>query len=159
MVGVIPRDLDELDKKIIQHVTEGTYSHSKLAELTGASKSTIYRRLKELEEEGVLEKRIMAIPNFEEIGFSSIILGIKVGIGNLNKIINFLEQVDQVKFLWRTYGEYEAVAVLMCDEQNVGVCINNLKEAIENMDIEVENFVVAPSVSCEKMELAPFESE
>ena len=152
-------ELDETDKKIIQHVCEGTYSHSELAKLAGVSRNTVYRRLDKLEEEGVLKKRVMAIPNFEKIGFSSIIIGINVGIGDLEKTIRFLKKLGQVKFLWKTYGEYELVAVLMCDERNVGTCINNLKESLQDLNVEISEFVAAPSISWEKVEFAPFDIE
>lgn len=59
----------------------------------------------------------MAIPDFEKIGFSSIIIGIKVGIGDLEEIVNFLKKLNQAKFLWKTYEEYEIVIVLMCEKK------------------------------------------
>lgn len=121
------------------------------------SRNTIYRRLKKLEERGVLKDRITAIPDFEKLGLSSIIFGIKVGIGDLERTIEFLKNLGQVKFLWKTYGEYEIVAVLMCDKRNVGTCVNNLKEALERLEVEVNEFVAAPSISWEKVEFAPFD--
>lgn len=151
--------MDETDKKIVRHVCNGTYSYSELADLTGVSRNTVYRRLKKLEEDGVIKKRVMAIPDFERIGFSSIIIGINVGVGNLERTVKYLKKLDQVKFLWKTYGEYEVVAVLMCDKENVGICINNLKEALEDLEVEIEKFTAAPSISWEKIEFAPYESD
>lgn len=101
----------------------------------------------------------MAIPDFEKIGFSSIIVGIKVGMGDLEKTIDFLKKLEQVKFLWKTYGEYEIVAVLMCDKRRVGICINNLKEALEKLNIEVSEFKAAPSISWEKIEFSPYKTD
>lgn len=147
--------MDETDKKIVQHVCRGTYSYSELSEIIGVSRNTIYRRLSKLEDNGVIKKRVMAIPDFEKIGFSSIIVCLKVGLGDLEKTVDFLKGLDQVKFLWKTYGEYEIVAVLMCDNRNVGTCINNLKEALEKLEVEVNEFNAAPSISWEKVELAP----
>lgn len=156
--GTIPANLDETDKKIIHNVCNGTYSHSELADLLGVSRNTIYRRLSNLEEEGFLKKRVMAIPDFEKIGFSSIIIGINVGLGSLKKTVRFLKKLEQVKFLWKTYGEYEIVAVLMCDRKNVGDCINNLKEALEKLEVEINELDAAPSVSWEKVEFTPYKN-
>lgn len=154
----MPVNLDETDKKIIHHVCNGTYSHSELAELTGVSRNTVYRRLHRLEDKGVLKKRLMAFPDFEKVGFSSIIIGINVGLGGLEETIDFLKRLNRVKFLWKTYGEYEIVAVLMCDKENVGDCINNMKKALEKLDAEINEFDAAPSVSWEKAEFTPYES-
>lgn len=154
--GTISENLDETDRKIIQHVCNGTYSHSELAENLGVSRNTVYRRLKDLEEKGMLKERVMAIPDFDKIGYSSIIIGLNVGLGDMEKTVNFLKDLEQVKFLWKTYGQYEIVSVLMCDKRNVGTCINNLKEALERLEVEIDEFNAAPSISWEKVELSPF---
>lgn len=153
----MPVDLDETDKKIIHYLCQGPYSHSELAEKIGVSRNTIYRRINKLREKGVLKKQIMAIPDFEKIGFSSIIIGINVGLGDLEKTIQFLKKLSQVKFLWKTYGEYEIVSVLMCDKRDVGSCINNLKESLEKLDIEIQNLDASPSISWERVVLTPYE--
>ncbi len=148
--------LDEVDKKIIEFVCDGVYSHSELADMVGVSRNTVYRRLKDLEDRGIIKKKGMAVPDFEKIGFSSVIIGINVRNSNLDELIDYLKDQNNIKFLWKTYADFEVVAVLMCDKENVGACINSLKNALSKLDIKVEDFSASPSISWEKIDFSPF---
>ncbi len=149
-------NLDEVDKKIIKYVCSGVYSHSELADKVGVSRNTVYRRLKDLKEKGVIKEMGMAIPDFEKIGFSSVIVGLNVKNDSVDEVIDFLKKQGNIKFLWKTYANFEIVAVLMCDKRNVGVCINGLKTALQDLDAEVDNFSASPSISWEKIDFSPF---
>ena len=149
-------ELDEVDKKIVEHVCEGVYSHSELADLVGVSRNTVYRRLKNLEDEGIIKKKGMAIPDFEKMGFSSVIIGLNVKSDGIDKVVDYLKEQDNIKFLWKTYADFEVMGVLMCDKKNVGACINSLKNALSRLDVEVENFSASPSISWEKIDFTPY---
>ncbi len=155
----IPEELDETDRKIIYHVCSGTHSYSELADLAGVSRNTVYRRINKLEENGMIKKRVMAVPDFESIGFSSIIIGINVGLGDMERTVRFLKRQKRIKFLWKTYGKYEVVALLMCKKDDVGNCINNLKGFLEELDVDIKEFDASPSMSWEKVDFTPFEVE
>jgi len=156
---MVQKELDETDQKIIFHICNGIHSYSELADLTDVSRNTVYRRINKLEENGMIQKRVMAVPDFEKIGFSSIIIGINVGLGDMKRTIRFLKRQNRIKFLWKTYGKYEVVALLMCKKDSVGNCINNLKEFLEDLEVDIKEFEASPSISWEKVDLTPFETE
>ena len=63
--------------------------------------------------------------------------------------------IHQVKFLWRTYGEHDIVLTILCDKDDVGTCIYNLREALEKRNISINKFDVSVSIFWEKMHLVP----
>ncbi len=65
-------ELDDLDRKIILHLSKGIYSYAELAEKCKAGRNTIYRRVNRLESEGIIDKKVRAIPNFTKLNLSAI---------------------------------------------------------------------------------------
>lgn len=120
------------------------------------SRNTVYRRLENLEDNGIIKKRIMAVPDFEKMGFQIVIIGLNVGIGDVDEVVDYLKGLDDIKFLWKTYTDFEIVAVLVCDKRNVGTCINSLKNALSELDVEVDDLSAFPSISWEKIDFSPF---
>jgi len=58
-------------------------------------------------------------------------------------------------FLWRTYGEHDIVLTILCDKDDVGTCIYNLREALEKRNISINKIDVSVSIFWEKMHLVP----
>lgn len=152
----MPEELDEVDRKIVEHVCDGIHSYTELAEKVGVSRNTVYRRLKDLEDKGMIKKKGVAIPDFEKMGFSSVIVGLNIKTDCVEKVVDYLKGLDNIKFLWKTYADFEIVAVLICDKRNVGTCINSLKNALSELDVEVNDFSASPSISWEKIDFSPF---
>lgn len=147
--------IDQLDMKILRYMCEGLYSYEDLARLCGASRNTIYRRVAKLEKDGIIRKIIMAIPDFSKIGFSAVIVGMNLSPKDIDKVISFLKVQHQVKLLWRTYGEHDVIAVIMCDKSDVGTCIHNFRKALEEFGASVNRLDTSVSVTWEKILFAP----
>jgi len=148
--------LDELDKKIIFHFSRGVYSYSELAEKCGVGRNTIYRRVNRLEAENVIDKKVRAIPNFTKLNLSAIIVMMDIAQSEASKVIGFLKNQAQVKFLWRTFGAYNLTTVIICSKGEEGRCISNLREILEKMRVTVNKFEASISFTWEKIDFAPF---
>ncbi|MGB9741302.1 MAG: Lrp/AsnC family transcriptional regulator [Candidatus Bathyarchaeia archaeon] len=147
--------LDEVDMKILRYMGEGLYSYEDLAKRLGVGRNTIYRRIAKLEEKGIIKRRIAAIPDFSKIGFSAVVIGMNLNPKDVEKAISFLKVQHQVKFLWRTYGHHDVIATIICDKDNVGTCIYNLRKTLEDLNIQVNKFDISVSIIWEKMLIAP----
>ena len=150
------KEIDELDQKIIKYLCSGIYSYEKLGELCNAGRNTVYRRIDKLEKKGIITRRIAALPNFKALELSSVIIGMNVNLGDLDKASTFLKKIPQIKFVWKTYGTHDLVFVLICDKGDVGTCIYNLKKALEDASIQPLRIDVSTSISWEKMDLSPY---
>jgi len=148
--------LDELDKKIISNVCGGIYSYNDMAKRCGVGRSTIYRRIERLEEEGIITKMVMAIPDFTELGLSAISLVMDVNQQDVDRVIELLKHSPKVKFLWRSYGTYNITAVIICDRGEEGGCISNVRHHLEEMEVHIKKFESAVSYVWEKVDLSPY---
>ena len=148
--------IDDLDRKIVKHICSGVYSYRELAELCQAGNNTVYRRIDRLEKMGIIKKRISALPSFEKLGLSAIIVGMNLTTADIDKTVRFLKRQSQIKLVWKTYGTHDIVAVLVCDKGDVGACIFNLRNALEKLNIKVLSFDTSTSVVWEKIDLSPY---
>ena len=149
-------EVDDLDRKIVRHICNGVYSYEELGKLCSASRNTIYRRIDKLEKLGIIDRRIMAFPNFGKLNLSAVIFGMNVSPKDIDKAISFLKKQHQVKFLWKTYGTHDIVFAIVCDKGDVGTCIYNLKSALQKLDITTAQLDSSTSVSWEKIDLSPY---
>jgi len=149
-------ELDDLDKKIIFHLSNGIYSYSELAEKCGVRRNTIYRRVSRLEANKIIDKRVRAIPNFTELNISAICVMMEVAQSDVERLMNFLKREAQVKFLWKTFGAYNITTVIICNKGEEGNCISNLREVIEKMRINLHKFEASVSFAWEKIDFSPF---
>lgn len=149
-------EVDDLDRKIVRNICNGVYSYEELGKLCNASRNTIYRRIDKLEKLGIIDRRIMAFPDFEKLGLSAVIFGMNISPSDIDKTINFLKRQHQVKFLWKTYGTHDIVFAIICDKGDVGTCIYNLKSALQKLDVAAIRLDSSTSVSWEKVDLSPY---
>ena len=147
--------LDKLDMKILKCMCEGLYSYEDLAKRCGVGRNTVYRRISKLEGLGVIKRRITALPDFSKIGFSAVVVGLNLNPKDLDKAISFLRVQHQVKFLWRTYGHHDIVLTILCDKDDVGICIYNLRKALDELNVSLNKFDASISVVWEKMHIVP----
>jgi len=148
--------LDSLDRKIVHYVCSGVHSYNDLAKLCGVGRNTIYRRLEKLEKMGIIVRKIMAVPDFEKLGLSVMIVGINASSDDIEKMVRFLKRQQQVKFLWKTYGTHDLIFVILCDKEDVGECIFELKRFLEKIGVKIARFDISVSVSWERIDLTPY---
>lgn len=108
--------LDELDKRLLHQLCTGIYSYRDLAESLGFARGTIYRRIRRLEKSHVMNRKVMAVPDFARLNLSAICVGIDVPYEEIENVIELVRMESDVKFLWKTYGEYQVLAVLVCEK-------------------------------------------
>jgi DNA-binding Lrp family transcriptional regulator len=149
--GVVP---DELDKRILQKMSKGISSYDELAHNCGVTRSTIYRRVAMLEKNGFLRKATRSVVNYEKLDIVTIFVTIRVAQISQEKILKVFKSNNTLKFLWRTYGHYNIVAVFFCSRGNEGEIINEIMTVLERYAaVEVH---VSVGFTWEKMEFTPF---
>lgn len=149
-------ELDELDKKIIVHLSQGVYSYAELAEKCGAGRNTIYRRVNQLETSGIIDRKLRAMFNFTKLNLSAICVMMDIQQSEVERVVGFLGRQSQVKLLWRTFGPYNITTVILCNKGEEGKCIANLREVLEKMRIALNKFEASISYIWEKIDLSPF---
>ena len=147
---------DDLDRKILQHISEGVYSYEDLAELCKAGRNTVYRRIEKLEKMDLITRKITAFPNFEKLNLSAVVIGLDVKYCELNKAIDILKKQSPVTFLWKTYGSHDLIVILICEKDDIGRNIYDLKNELEKADIHPLTFHESVGVSWEKIHLTPY---
>jgi len=133
-------NLDDLDRKIILHLSKGVYSYAELAEKCGVGRNTIYRRISRLEAEKMIDMMVRAIPNFTKLSLSAICVMMDIAQSDMERVMGFLKRQPEVKFLWRTFGAYNITTVFICNKGEEGNCISNLREALQKMQISMKKF-------------------
>jgi len=146
--------LDELDKKILHEICSGIHSYDDLAKILNVTRGTVYRRIEKLEKNKVIKKKIMAIPNYEALNLSSIIIGMEIAYDDTEKVTEALKQLPHTKLLWKCYGATNLVAVLNCEKGNEGETITNLRQLLSKLRISAVN--VSVGFGWEKVEISPY---
>jgi DNA-binding Lrp family transcriptional regulator len=146
--------LDELDKNIMHHICKGVYSYTELGQICNVERSTIYRRIKKLENMNVISRKVMAIPDFTKLNLSALCIGMDVMHEDLDKTIDLLKEHAQVKFLWKTYGTHSVIAVIICNKGEEGQTILNLKKTLEKL--KILKFDISVGFSWEKVDFTPY---
>ena len=150
------KHLDDLDKKIILHLSNGVASYAKLAENCGVGRNTIHRRINRLVASDLIDKKVRAIPNFTKLNLSAISVMLDIPQSDVDKVIKLLKNQSRVKFLWKTFGAYNITAVIICNKGDEGMCISKLRTILEKMRVNPNKFEAAISYSWEKIDFSPF---
>ena len=140
--------------KIICHFCQGFKSYQDIADDLGVSRNTVYRRANRLRDDEVLREEVHALPDFEKLGLTSIIIGLTLDMNNLEKAIEILDEEEKVKAIWETYGEHDIISIITSKKEKVGKEIKNLKKKFQESDVKVKGFDVSTAISCEKLNLA-----
>ncbi|RLI41186.1 hypothetical protein DRO59_07570 [Candidatus Bathyarchaeota archaeon] len=147
--------IDDLDRKIVRYMCEGGHSYAELAKLCGVSRSTVQRRINELERLRVIKRGMTTFPNFEKLDLSAVIIGMDLNPRDQDKVVSFLKTQHSVKFLWTTFGTHNVVFTILCDKESVGMCIYNVREALEKLGVTPTRFDASVSITWEKTDICP----
>jgi DNA-binding Lrp family transcriptional regulator len=149
-------ELDAIDRQIIHHLCGGIYSYDELTENIAITRDTLNERLKKLEDGEIIEKKIMAIPNFSKLNLSAICVGLEIDTTAVDKAVEILKDQPRVKFVWKTYGTYNLNVVFICIRGGEGDCINKLRLFLEKAGIRITHIALSVSYSWDKVDLNPF---
>ena len=148
-------DLEDLDKKIIHHLSSGVFSYSDLAKTLGVSRGTIYKRVEQLEKKDLILRKVTAIPNYGKLGLSVIFLGVNVEFEeDIDETIKILQKYQAVNGIWKSYGDYQIIGLILCEKGCEGKAISDFRMAIAKKRNHVKE--IAIGFDWLKAELAPF---
>lgn len=128
--------MDEIDEKIIEALKKNSRSSYKdLARGTHISDVAIHKRIKKLK--GIIRKFTILVDQKSVGKEITAILMIKCEIGKSPEIANRLSQVEDIREVYTTVGEYDIIAKIRTDN------MDSLKEITEKelMDIKGLNEV------------------
>ncbi len=155
--------LDDLDKKILSMISQDSnISYSDLADKVDVSRNTVYRRVKDLKSSGIIKgdfinNTTVDISKFEKLDISTLLFAVKLDISSLEKTSEFLENRNEVKLVLETLGEYDIIAILVCEKGKERNLISELREDLNKNEIKVEDYSVFLASSLKKLDLTlPF---
>lgn len=146
--------LDELDKKVLHEICSGINSYDDLAKILNVTRGTVYRRIEKLEKNNVIEKKIMAIPNYKALELSAICIGMAVAYDDTEKVIEALCQLPHIKLLWKSYGVHNIVAVMVCDKGNEGDAITILRQLLSKF--RTSEYHISIGFEWDKVDISPY---
>ena len=149
--------LDDLDKKILQHLSTGISSYEELARACDVTRNTVYRRIASLENKGIIKNTVRCIVNFDQLDITPVIIEAVVPVAEQDRVFNLLTENANVRFLWRTFGDHNVALVAFCPRGDEGALIQEIKAILESLN--VTNLTVSTGFVWEKMELSPFSQE
>ncbi len=146
--------LDELDKKILHEICSGIHSYDDLAKTLNVTRGTVYRRIEKLEKNGVIEKKIMAVPNFKALNLSAISIGMEAAYEDTEQVIEALKQLPHMKLLWKSYGAHNVIAILICEKGNEGETITNLRQLLSKL--KTSAYHISIGFEWDKVDISPY---
>ena len=149
--------LDELDKRILQHLSAGTSSYEELANACNVTRNTVYRRISALENRGIIKNILNCVVNLEQMDITPITIGVTIPQTIMDKAIKILASNSHVRFLWRTYGEHNLILVIFCTKGKEGEIIQDIRACLEELNAEAIHISVG--FAWEKMNYSPFEDQ
>ncbi len=149
--------LDALDKRILQHLSEGICSYEELARECNVTRNTIYRRMASLEKSGVTQKTTRVVINYDKLDISTIVVTLNVLEKDEDEIVKSLGEYGRIKFVLRTYGTHNVIAVAMCDRGAEGETIARIRSIAEKFCTADADISIC--YRWEKANRSPFEEE
>jgi len=146
--------VDDLDKRILHEICGGIYSYDDLARTLNVTRSTIYRRIENMEKQNLITKKIMAIPDFERLNLSSILVAVTAAFDDVSECIEHLKGLPNTKLLYRCYGAHQAYALITSEKGNESQVIESIQMALK--DKKTISYIVSVGYKWEKVDLAPF---
>ena len=105
--------MDKLNQKLIQELqNDGRQSYIQLGKMLGVSEGTVRKRVKDLQNRGVM--KIRAVVNPYEIGYSFIsLMALQVRMADLRQVGETLAEKPNVYYLAFVTGRYDLLALIM----------------------------------------------
>ena len=133
--------LDKLDQELIQELqNDGRQSYTQLAKRFLVSEGTIRKRVKDLQNSGVM--KIKAVPNPYKMGYNCIsIMAIQVRMADLRQVGETLSQKENIAYLAFVTGRYDLIALIV--SRTPEELSNFIQEHISNIPsiVRTETFV------------------
>lgn len=146
--------LDELDKKILHEICSGIHSYDDLAKTLNVTRGTIYRRIEKLEKNKIIEKKIMAIPNYQTLNLSSICVGMETAYDDTEEVLEALKQQPHIKLLWKCYGAHNVIAILNCEKGTEGETISDLRQLLSKY--RTSEYHISVGFDWNKVDISPY---
>jgi DNA-binding Lrp family transcriptional regulator len=124
--------IDEIDKKILQEMCSGIYSYDDLAKKMNLTRSTVYRRIENLEKRNIVTKKIMAMPNYGILGIRAIVVGVTAHYDDVDPCIEIFKKFPHTKIVLKCYGMHEVIAVLFCQKGDEAEVIDSVQKALKD---------------------------
>ena len=111
--------IDEKDMKIINLLLEnGRISYSEIAKAIGLSDVAVIKRIRKLEQMGIIRKYTILIDP-KKLGYKVVsITGIDVEPEYMFNILNTLKEKDYVKYLAITSGDHSIIAIIWAKDSD-----------------------------------------
>ena len=135
-------------------MSKGIGSYEELARSCNVTRSTIYRRISNLEKARIITRQLHVGIDYERLNLIAVQIGINVAHTDEERIIDALKKYSEIKMMWRTYGPCNLVVVLFCDKGDTGKTIFKMSEMLEKLN--AVSFQMCVGFSWEKLDLAPF---
>ncbi len=139
--------MDKIDRKILQELQlDTTLSLADLAERVSLSPTPCWKRIKRLEKEGVITRRV-ALVNPEKVGLGvSVFVHIKTQHHNSEWLESFAEKVihyPEVAECYRMSGEYDyLLRVVVKDIQSFDLFYKTLVNSIDGLTDVTSSFAM-----------------
>ncbi len=145
-------EIDEVDRKIVAALLSGFKSYEDLAKKIGKSRSTVYRRIKNLKENDFLNENLILLPNFDNLDYTFITVGLSTSIGDVDRVIDLLVEKEEVVMVWEAFGDYDILFIVISDNKNNGKNIKKIKKELFDEKIEINDFHISASTTIHKID-------
>lgn len=142
MRTILPLALDDLDKQILAYLQEdGRMTFVTLASHLSVSEGTIRKRVKRLEDNGVL--KTMGVTDPLKMGLDTVaFIWFKVNRHYMDSVMEALTKLDAVRYVVVTTGGYDLVAmVVLPDRAQLVTLLNEELSQIEGI-VSTETSIV-----------------
>lgn len=122
--------IDELDLKILRILAENAReTYTNIARKIGYTDVAIIKRIKKLEQEGVIKKYTIIVDPLK-LGYTISFTGINVEPDALLHVIDVLKKKDYIKFLSITSGDHQLITIIWAHNNDELVKIHKEIESI-----------------------------
>ena len=99
--------VDDLDNQIIEILSlDGRMSNASIARNLGVSEGTIRRRLNILQDEGIINVKVVLNPNYLASETEAII-GIQVDLSLIREVVLKLKEINEIRWVNITSGSFD----------------------------------------------------
>jgi DNA-binding Lrp family transcriptional regulator len=128
--------IDKLDEKILHHLSVGANSYDELAELCNVTRSTVYRRIRKLEKEKIIVRKVKFAVDVTKLGITPLAVGINIANSDEEQAIEVLKDLPEISYLWRTYGAHNIALLAMCKKGEEGQLIHDIRTSLQKLDVK-----------------------